>query len=181
MSYRPELSPDAIYGRAPAPGDLEALALSAANSAADSAESALRAENIIADIDEALVGADSAVAIAQASAEAAEGFKNSAQQAREGADSSAAVATAKATIATDSAASAASSAASVNKGQPNGTAPLDASAKLPEANVPTRLTEQAQKATIVDVGTANFVTAVVSASDPYNGASTTLYLNGVEL
>lgn len=136
----PELAAPANR-RALTTDDLTQMVDDAAEYAGQANASATRAEQVVEGVDASIIVVDAAVA-------RAETYAQSAQEAQEGASASSATATEQAGNAVLSAASAADSAASVNKGQPNGTAPLDASAKLPEANVPTRLTPAAISATI---------------------------------
>lgn len=176
----PELAAPANR-RALTTSDLEQMVDDAAEYAGQANTSAERAEEVVASVDASIIVVDTAVA-------QAETYAQSAQEAQEGANSSASEATTQAANAGLSAASAAGSetaaqgyasdaqataqALNAAKGQANGIAPLDASSKLPEVNVPTRLSSTSIDTRIGTVGDARYSGIAyheVSAAEPRFG------------
>jgi hypothetical protein len=150
------------------PTDEGQAAWDAAVSAAESARAA------------AVSARDAAVVSAEAAGDAADAAVPAAAEAVSAA-SDAATAASTATVASGEAeaarVAAEAAAASVAPGAPGGTATLDAGAKLPEAQVPARLSSDSLHAEFTSK--TDGVTAVLSGdpSDP----DVTFYVNGVEL
>lgn len=137
----PELAAPANR-RALTEDDLTQIVDDAAGFAGQSAASAAHAEEVVAGIDGAVGEADAAATIATGAATEAVEAKNAAVESEANSGENA-------NRAQGSAEAAEVAAASVQKGQPNGTAPLDGGAKLPEVNLPDRLSEQELQRTFV--------------------------------